>query len=282
MADDFTLVPSGEEQIDEIDLDEGEKLDEDEDASLSEEGEGAEGAEDEGGEPGTPENKPGAEAPTGEEQERGKGPSEAAKAARITGEREGSERARRERDEAVKAQRIPDPYNPGKFFESVDDIVKYGRRLRADSRKVSPEEIEREDSDKDFIRRKREEERITQEAQQKRTEKLAWLRADAAAFKAAYPEADPVKLEGNAAFVKFCGSRLHNEPLADLYGAYVELVGEAKAAGAARRESREERAVGTGSGGGADVLTSAQKAELARWNRENPDMKMSAKEFLAM
>ena len=108
-----------------------------------------------------------------------------------------------------------------------------------------------------------------------------WIAEDAAAFVEAYPEADLAKLDGDARFRRFCGSRYGREPLKDLYADWLELTGAAAREAAVRNASKSERSTGTGGGAGADTLTAAQQRDLDEWNRSFPNMKMSAKEYLS-
>ena len=107
----------------------------------------------------------------------------------------------------------------------------------------------------------------------------AFVRMDAQDFQRKHPEVDLAKLDNNPGFLRFCGSRYGVEPLTGLYEDYREIVGGAENAGRAVAESRSRRSTGSGGGGG-DVLTAQQRASLEAWNRANPDMKMSAREFL--
>ncbi len=98
-----------------------------------------------------------------------------------------------------------------------------------------------------------------------------------------YPEFDDEaklgELENNPAFRRFCGSRFGREPLSELYGTYLELVGNAGRAAVAKAAGRSTRSTGGGTGGGA-VLDPAQRAALNKWNEEHPEMAMTAKEYL--
>ena len=108
-----------------------------------------------------------------------------------------------------------------------------------------------------------------------------WIAEDAAAFVEAYPEADLAKLDGDARFRRFCGSRYGREPLKDLYADWLELTGAAAREAAVRSASKSERSTGTGGGAGADTLTAAQQRDLDEWNRSFPNMRMTAKEYLS-
>lgn len=107
----------------------------------------------------------------------------------------------------------------------------------------------------------------------------AFLQRDAQDFKEKHPEVDLMKLNENQNFLRFCGSRYGVESLAKLYDDYKEIVGGAESAARAAVEHRSKRSTGSGGGGG-DILTAKQRASLEAWNRANPDMKMTAKEFL--
>ena len=108
-----------------------------------------------------------------------------------------------------------------------------------------------------------------------------WIAEDAAAFVEAYPEADLAKLDGDARFRRFCGSRYGREPLKYLYADWLELTGAAAREAAAKSASKSERSTGTGGGAGADTLTAAQQRDLDEWNRSFPNMRMTAKEYLS-
>lgn len=106
---------------------------------------------------------------------------------------------------------------------------------------------------------------------------------DVADFLRRHPEmagADILGLIQNQQFRRFCGSRFGRESLAALYEDFMAVVGSAAEAALERAANRRERSTGHG-GGNAAVLSPAQKEALDRWNAANPEMKMSAKEFLA-
>ena len=109
--------------------------------------------------------------------------------------------------------------------------------------------------------------------------RLDFAMRDLDAFLARHPEVDVTKLLDNARFVRFCGSRMGHEYLADLYDDFAALVSEAGAAAVAKAQSRAQRSTGGGTAGGA-LLTPAQKYVLDAWNAEHPEMAMTAKEFL--
>ena len=95
------------------------------------------------------------------------------------------------------------------------------------------------------------------------------------------PKDRMAKLDGDARFRRFCGSRYGREPLKDLYADWLELTGATAREAAARSASNSERNTGTGGEAGADTLTAAQQRDLDEWNHSFPSMKMSAKEYLS-
>ncbi len=109
--------------------------------------------------------------------------------------------------------------------------------------------------------------------------RLDFAMRDLDEFLARHADVDVEKLLGNQRFVRFCGSRMGREYLADLYDDFAELVSEAGAAALARQQSRSRRSTGGGTAMGA-TLTPAQKYVLDAWNAEHPEMAMTAKEFL--
>ncbi len=112
----------------------------------------------------------------------------------------------------------------------------------------------------------------------------AFVKADLLDFMERYPQfgaEDMEALENNAQFRRFCGSRYGREPLAALYGDYLLVVQDAGKAAAERAASRNARSTGGGTAGGA-ALTPAQKRVLDAWNEANPEMRMTAKEYLNM
>lgn len=111
-----------------------------------------------------------------------------------------------------------------------------------------------------------------------------FVRNDVLDFMERYPgfDADGLEaLEQNEQFRRFCGTRFAREPLAQLYGDYLSVIGGAAEAAERRAMSRSARSTGGGTAGGA-TLSPEQHRALERWNEENPEMKMTAKEYLSM
>ena len=81
-------------------------------------------------------------------------------------------------------------------------------------------------------------------------------------------------------FYKFAGKRIGNEPLMDIYNDYLEFTDGMATASAAKKESKTQRGTGSGSGAGSsEGLTSREQKDLDEWNRRNPQLKMTAKEW---
>ena len=110
----------------------------------------------------------------------------------------------------------------------------------------------------------------------------AFIRSDVLDFLERYPGFDAEGLEAlerNEQFRRFCGTRYAREPLAQLYGDYLSVIDGAGAAAVSRANSRSARSTGGGTAGGA-TLSPEQRKALERWNEENPEMAMTAKEYL--
>lgn len=115
-----------------------------------------------------------------------------------------------------------------------------------------------------------------------RAEKARFLREDLARFVERWPGVDPGRLERSPQFRRFAGDRMYRQPLCQLYADFAALVMDAGQAAQARWERRWARSTGGGAGGGAEPLTPEQRRCLDQWNRENPGLEMTAREFLSM
>lgn len=97
----------------------------------------------------------------------------------------------------------------------------------------------------------------------------------------AYPDVDLDTLADDAKFKKFAKGK--SLPLKELYEDFAEFIGETEAATIAKVKSKEERSTSSGkakgSDGGSHGLSDDQKKVVDDWNRKNPDMKMSYKEY---
>ena len=112
----------------------------------------------------------------------------------------------------------------------------------------------------------------------------AFVHDDVLDFIERYPGFDAEGLEAlerNEQFRRFCGTRYAREPLAQLYGDYLTVIDGAGAAAVNRANSRSARSTGGGSTGGT-TLSPEQRRTLERWNEENPEMAMTAKEYLGI
>lgn len=112
-------------------------------------------------------------------------------------------------------------------------------------------------------------------------QQLAFIERDYDEFERRFPKVDIAALDGDATFRRFCGSRYGKESLADLYEDYLAVAGAIREAVLARAGSRSARATGSGGGHADKSLTAAEQRELEEWNRANPSMKMTAREFLS-
>lgn len=212
----------------------------------------------------------------------------AARAARIRAEQETADRLRREYDDQVAGMGIINPYT-GQPFRSFKDFLDYGEKFKADKLSerakkagTTVQQLQEEEENRSWIARKRQEEKDQKAAMDFIQKRNDFMRRDLEAFMGRHPDVDPGKLEKNPKFRKFAGSRLYKEPLSDLYEDFVDMVSDAERSAVEKAARKSSRGTGGGQSGGADGLTPAQRAELEEWNRDNPSMKMTAKEFLSM
>ena len=220
-----------------------------------------------------------------ERRRQSRGDNAAIRAARIAARREAEAEISRRTDEDISKSGVINPYT-NKPFSSVKEFREYGEKMRqAEIRKMAKEsgrteeEVAADMADRDYLRKLRKQEEEKQKAERAREEREAFIRKDVQDFVRRHPDVDLEKLENNKSFLKYCGSRFGREPLGDLYEDYLEVVGEAGKAAVAKQAGRSERSTGGGSAGGGAITPSQQKA-LDAWNAANPDMQMTAKEFL--
>lgn len=187
---------------------------------------------------------------------------------------------------------LVNPYTK-KPFGSLQELRNYSARMeqadaqrRAKETGKSVEELTEDDENRAFLsklRQQMEREGKAAENERKAQEaRRAFIEQDVLDFVEKHPDVGVEgisALENNKQFRQFCGSRFGREPLAELYGSYLSLMGDAASAAVRKAESRSARSTGAGTDGSA-VLTPEQKKALDRWNRDNPEMKMTAKEFL--
>lgn len=203
-------------------------------------------------------------------------------AARQAGDRAGYERAVREMNARIARSGFRDP-DSGEDIRDIDGLESFSKGFRAQRIKARAEaegrtvaEVTEEEDNRDFLSRMRQQEAEESRTRKAQEEKDRFVREDMAEFSERFPEEDISKLMENRSFVRFAGSRLGREKLADLYEDYQALKISAGAG-----ESKSERATGSGGGkGGAVRLTAGQQRDLDEWNRSYPSMKMTAKEFL--
>lgn len=229
-----------------------------------------------------------AEAPQQENVAQSREDNAAARAARIRAAQETEGRLRKQYDEDVAGLGVVNPYT-GKPIRSFQEFKEYGAQFQRERLKAEAErqgrpvdELVEEQENRAYVARKRQEEREQKEAMKQLRERQDFMIADVAAFVEKYPDVDVAELEQNPKFRKFAGKRLYQEPLAELYKDFVELVSDTERAAAEKAAGKRDRSTGSGQGGGGAVLSPEQERELAEWNRSNPNMKMTAKEFLGM
>ncbi len=96
-----------------------------------------------------------------------------------------------------------------------------------------------------------------------------------------YNDLDLDELAKNTKFIKFAQKR--SGSLLEKYEEFIEFIGEAEAETIAKITSKKDRSTNSGKGGEGESgnygLSQAQKDMLDEWNRNNPRMKMTAKEF---
>ena len=206
--------------------------------------------------------------------------------ARKAGEAAGFKKAAERYGAAVAKLGLADP--DGGAIDSLDVLEAYADKARAARLKKAAAEsgrtvqdLEEEEDAKEVVRRQKRERAEREKADAEAERQKDWIAQDAAAFVREHPDVDISKLDGNAKFRRFCGSRYGKEPLSELYADWQELVGEEAAAKAVEKSARKaERSTGAGGGGVSAGLTAAQQRELDEWNREFPHLKMTAKDFL--
>lgn len=195
-------------------------------------------------------------------------------------------------DDAIANSGVINPYTK-QPFQSMKELLEYGERYRkaeiakqARQTGRSVSELEEDAANRAFIsnmRRSAEQQSAaTRQAQAAAQVQREFIENDVLDFVEKFPQfgVDEVAaLESNPAFRRFCGSRFGREPLASLYEDYRNIVGDAGASAVARASSRSTRSTASGTAGGV-ALTPSQKKALDEWNTNNPEMKMTAKEFL--
>lgn len=185
-------------------------------------------------------------------------------------------------DEEIAGSGAVNPYT-GQAFRSFRDFKEYASRYKeemlaelAQKTGLPVDQLREEAANQAYLskQRKKDEGGVSNQTMKDR------LLKEALDFQKEFPDVDIGKVEKDAAFRKFAGSRLYKEPIADLYRDYREMMGNAKKAGEASASSKRDRGTGGGGGGESVNLTPSQQRALSEWNRENPGMKMTAKEFL--
>ena len=208
-------------------------------------------------------------------------------AARKAGEKAGYQRAVDDYNRRLARTGMRDP-STGETIGNIEGLEKYSAAIRkqrieatAQETGKSVAEVTEEEDIRDELAQKKAEAKAAQKKAAEAKQLEEWIANDVAEFTEEYPDVDVSKLAENNSFLKFCGSRFGKEPMAGLYADWLDLVGSAERAAVARKESKASRSTGTGGGSGSETLTAAQQRELDEWNRNYPNMKMTAKEFLS-
>lgn len=192
---------------------------------------------------------------------------------------------KREAEEAItariKASRIPDPRKEGAFLESLESVEAYGQSLNRARLEREAQKSGKSVADLEQEEREREAGRKLLKEREDAESNSRFIQEDIRAFREAFPAVDLAKLDENKSFRRFCGTRYGREPLAELYADFLDVVGGAEKSAGVKAESKSERSTGSGSGQTGGGLTAEQRARLEEWNRENPGMKMTEKEFMA-
>ena len=206
-------------------------------------------------------------------------------AARRQGEKTGYDRAMKDINARIAGAGLIDPIT-NTPIGTLEEFENYGKRYRqqrqearAKAENKTVAQVEEEDAAMELLRQKRREDDEKAKKSREERARAEWMRQDAQEFAEAYPEVNPGTLEADPKFRRFCGDRLYNVPLVTLYEDYMEVVGEAAKTAQAKRDDKQSRGTGAGGGSGNKVLTAKQREELENWNRANPNMKMTEKEF---
>ena len=210
----------------------------------------------------------------------------AARAARIRAQRDAEAKVLQNVGERLAKSGLINPYTH-KPFTSMEEVEEYGKKARqADIKRMaketgrSEEEVAADLADKDFVRQMRQKADNDAARSKADREQQEFIEKDVVDFVERYPDVDLEKLERNESFREFCGSRFGKEPLGDLYGSFLKITGAAGQAAVAKQAGRSARSTGGGSTGGTTMTPSQQKT-LDAWNAANPDMAMTAKEYLS-
>ena len=209
----------------------------------------------------------------------------AMRAARLAGKTEAQQELRRQYGEDLKGLGITNPYT-GKAVETLDDLKNYSAafkddklKQRAKSEGRDVEELKEEEANRKFVSKMRAASEEQEGKAKKDAEQRDFLMKDLQTFHQKYPDVDVAALEANKKFQTFAKGRLYKEPLASIYGDFVEFSTEAERAALARKQSRDDRSVGAGSSTAGTALTADERRKLDEWNRRYPELKMTAKEF---
>ena len=192
--------------------------------------------------------------------------------------------ARREAEEAAK--KAESKYNDLKSkYESIlssdtDEKTRERWKEEAENKGIDPDiYIELQES-KEYRRKQLAKEALAEAETDHKKKNQEMAKADMNEFKKTYPDVDVNKTLDSTLFKKFANHKLGNQPLAEIYSDFLEITGEAQKTAVKKVLSKTERSTGTSSGTTEPALTNEQKKALEDWNRRNPELKMTAKEYL--
>lgn len=182
---------------------------------------------------------------------------------------------------------VEDPDTGEKLnIKTEADYIKWDKsrkeKVYANEYGVTKDEAKEILADQEFIREQRKEIQIKQKQQQeqeKLTEKAA---QDIQEFTEVHPDIKVNTLMENKAFMNYADGKLGTKPLADIYDGFIDLVGNAESAAIAKSDTKKQRSTSAGANSTKNLLSKEQESSRLEWNRNNPDCKITQKEFLEL
>jgi chromosome segregation ATPase len=168
------------------------------------------------------------------------------------------------KEELKKAQELESLQDEATQSGTSPELLAEIRELKKELSEIKAERQAKETAMKEEVRKNKEwEDQITE-------------------FEEAYSDVDLKELNNNDRFIKFIKGK--QGTLKDLYADFVDFIGDTEKSTIIKMKSKEARSTTSskgsgGSDGGTYGLNSEQLATLEDWNRRNPQMKMSPKEF---
>lgn len=147
---------------------------------------------------------------------------------------------------------------------------------------VTSDEAKEMLADQEFIRNQRKKTQMQQRQQQEQELLTAKAAQDIQDFAEANPNIKVNTLMQNEAFMDYADGKLGSKPLADIYDGFIALVGNAETAAIAKSDAKKQRSTSAGANSTKNILSKEQEISRLEWNRQNPDCKISQKEFLEL